>query len=91
MLLKIAAVYVGASVLTFIAYWMDKRAAQRKRLRIPEATLLVLGLAGGWPGGWVAQQTLRHKTKKSGYRALFWISVIVNIACVAWLIENIEV
>ncbi|MBC8065024.1 MAG: DUF1294 domain-containing protein, partial [Chlorobia bacterium] len=60
----IAVVYLGFSLLTYTAYWMDKRAARRNRDRIPEATLLALGVVGGWPGGLIAQHTLRHKTKK---------------------------
>ncbi|WP_307720873.1 DUF1294 domain-containing protein [Pseudoduganella lutea] len=39
-----------ASLATFLAYFLDKRAARAGRRRTPERTLLLFGLAGGWPG-----------------------------------------
>jgi hypothetical protein len=40
---------------------------QRRRIR---THLLLLGLCGGWPGGWLAQQTLRHKTARLLFNSL---------------------
>jgi uncharacterized membrane protein YsdA (DUF1294 family) len=42
-------------------------------------------MLGGWPGGLIAQQLLRHKSVKSSFQRAFWISVIVNLVCVAVL------
>lgn len=64
---------------TFAAYAVDKRAAQTDNGRIAEHTLLLLGMLGGWPGGVLAQQIFRHKTRKVSFQILFWISVIINI------------
>jgi len=75
----IAWIYLGLSILTFALYAGDKRAAQRNRWRTPENTLLIVGLVGGWPGAAIAQQVLRHKTKKLSFRTRFWLSVIVNV------------
>jgi uncharacterized membrane protein YsdA (DUF1294 family)/cold shock CspA family protein len=83
----IAGIYILLSVLTFVLYAADKRAAQKNRWRTPENTLLLIGLVGGWPGAAVAQQVLRHKTKKLSFRRLFWLTVIVNVlvfTLVAW-------
>lgn len=83
----IAGIYVLLSILTFVLYLADKRAAQANRWRTPENTLLILGLVGGWPGAAVAQQVLRHKTKKLSFRNKFWFTVIVNVIVfvfVAW-------
>ncbi len=76
----VAAVYAGASVLTFIVYAVDKSAAAADSRRVPEATLLALGLVGGWPGAIVAQQVLRHKSSKASFRSAFWGTVVVNVA-----------
>ena len=65
----VAGIYLGASVVCFFAYAVDKSAAAGDRRRVPEDTLLALGLVGGWPGAIVAQQTLRHKSNKA-WRAL---------------------
>lgn len=75
----VAFVYLGVSVLTFAMYAADKRAAQGNHWRTPENTLLLVGLIGGWPGAVVAQQLLRHKTKKLRFRTRFWSTVILNV------------
>jgi uncharacterized membrane protein YsdA (DUF1294 family)/cold shock CspA family protein len=77
--------YVALSLVAFIAYAFDKSAAQRGAWRTSEGTLLFLGLAGGWPGALIAQELLRHKSKKASFRTVFWITVLVNCAALAWL------
>jgi uncharacterized membrane protein YsdA (DUF1294 family) len=78
--LGVLALYAAASVLCFVAYGLDKRAAARGAQRTPERTLLLLGLFGGWPGGLVAQQVFRHKTVKASFLAKFWVTVLLNLA-----------
>lgn len=73
-------VYLGLSVLTFLAYVADKRAARSGGRRTPENTLHLLSLAGGWPGALVAQQLVRHKSSKASFRAVFRGTVIANVA-----------
>ncbi|MEO9079673.1 MAG: DUF1294 domain-containing protein [Rhodanobacter sp.] len=68
------------SVVTFLIYRNDKRAAVRHEQRTPENTLHVLALFGGWPGAWMAQKYLRHKSSKSSFQQVFWITVAIN-AC----------
>ena len=71
--------YLGLSVVTFVVYAVDKRAAGTGRRRVSENTLHLLALAGGWPGAIVAQQALRHKTAKRSFRRVFWLTVAANI------------
>lgn len=75
----VGGVYLTASLLAFLAYAMDKSAAVAGRWRISEASLLILGLVGGWPGAILAQQLLRHKSTKASFRSKFWASVILNV------------
>lgn len=77
--------YAAMSAITFVAYAIDKSAAQAGRWRTSEATLHLLALAGGWPGALLAQQTLRHKSQKRSFRAVFWITVLINCASLVWL------
>ena len=72
--------YAAASVAAFVAYVLDKVAAKSKRRRIPESTLHLLGLIGGWPGALVAQSLVRHKTRKREFQVLFWVAVVLNVA-----------
>ena len=78
--LWLAAAYAGMSVLTFVVYAMDKAAAQANRWRTAESTLHLLALACGWPGALLAQQWLRHKSAKREFRAVFWATVVLNVA-----------
>ena len=74
-----AAAYGVASFITFFAYAFDKTAAVRKTWRTSEGTLHMFGLLCGWPGAILAQQALRHKSSKSSFRAVFWLTVAANL------------
>lgn len=83
---ELAVGVVVVSLITWIAYAVDKRAAQAGRWRIAESTLHWLELLGGWPGAIAAQQWMRHKTQKAGFRAVFWLMVLLHVAAlVAWV------
>ena len=71
------------NVLTMVMYGADKMAARKGMRRVPEATLLVFGVTGGWPGAIVGQQLFRHKTQKQPFKTYFFISVIVSITVMA--------
>lgn len=81
-------VYCVVSILTFLAYRLDKSASRRGQWRTKESSLLLLGLAGGWPGAVVAQKVLRHKTRKVSFQVAFWGSVVMNAAAVGWLLSD---
>ncbi|HHW8964260.1 TPA: DUF1294 domain-containing protein, partial [Salmonella enterica] len=65
--------------LTLAIYGVDKTAARKTWRRVPESTLLVFGIVGGWPGAIVGQQLFRHKTQKQPFKTYFIVSVIVSI------------
>ena len=85
--LLLAAV-TGLSLLAYFMYWVDKSAAQRGGKRTPESTLHLASLAGGWPGALIAQQQFRHKTIKQPFQSVFWVTVALNVAAVAWLVKS---
>jgi len=74
-----ALAYVVLSAACLMAYAFDKSAAVAGRWRSSERSLLVLGLLGGWPGGLLAQQLLRHKSSKASFREAFWGTVVLNV------------
>lgn len=82
----VAWLYLSLSLLCFILYWCDKRAAERGGPRTPEARLLWLGVLCGWPGGLMARRLFRHKTVKQPFRLLFWCGAALNLALLGgWL------
>lgn len=76
-------VQVFFSIVSYIAYKWDKGMATSQQSRISEQKLHLLDLLGGWPGALIAQQQFRHKTVKARFQAMFWITVLLNIAAVA--------
>ncbi|PKM44656.1 MAG: DUF1294 domain-containing protein [Gammaproteobacteria bacterium HGW-Gammaproteobacteria-1] len=82
----ILAGYALISLLTLIVYAVDKSAARKGGRRVRERTLHLLALAGGWPGALIAQRLLRHKSRKQPFRAVFWLTVVLNCAVCVWLL-----
>ena len=65
---------------------VGKRRAQRGGRRIPENTLHLMEVLGGWPGAFIAQRVFRHKTQKLSFRIVFWLCVSVHLAAVGGVI-----
>ena len=73
-------VYTLVAVFWKLPLWVaDKSAAARGSRRVPENTLHLLSVAGGWPGALIAQQFLRHKSTKHEFRQVFWITAALNV------------
>lgn len=79
--------YLAASVVTFLAYAIDKSAASHNARRTPENTLHLLALLGGWPGAVAAQRLLRHKSVKKPFQISFWGTVVLNCGVLGWLLS----
>ena len=62
------------SLITFIAYGVDKKKAKDGKWRTKEKTLLLLSFFGGAFGGYPAMLIFRHKTK-----AEHWYFTFINI------------
>lgn len=84
----ILVVYLAASLITFVAYALDKSAAQNNQWRTQESTLHLLALLGGWPGALTAQRLLRHKSAKMSFQTTFWITVMLNCGAFGWLLSS---
>ncbi len=76
--------YLVIGSLTFVVYAKDKRAAINGNWRVPEKTLHIFSVAGGWLGALIAQDKLRHKTQKQPFRAIYWLTVVINVAVFLW-------
>lgn len=77
---------VLVSLCTFLLYRHDKRQAIAQGWRTPESTLHLAELLGGWPGAFLAQRILRHKSSKVSYQCVFWTIVIAyQLACFDYL------
>jgi len=79
---------IGAalSVLTFAVMAFDKHRARRRGRRMPETTLHLLELLGGWPGSLLASRWLRHKSAKPRFRIVRGACIVVHLAAAAALL-----
>jgi uncharacterized membrane protein YsdA (DUF1294 family) len=80
----VALYLLAINAMTFAAFAWDKRAAERQAWRVPERRLLMLAAFGGTPGALVAQQTLRHKTRKEPFRTSLWTVTAVQMGLLAF-------
>jgi len=80
LLLAALAWYGLLSLVTFVQYALDKRAARRGQWRIPEARLQGLALLGGWPGALAARKLLRHKSAQRGFGLVLAGCIVGNLA-----------
>lgn len=67
---------------TFMVFWWDKQAAREGSWRVRESTLLSLALIGGSVGAVLAQQMLRHKTRKQPFRSMLIIVIGFQISLI---------
>ncbi|MFV2029935.1 DUF1294 domain-containing protein [Neisseria sp. S1] len=84
--------YAVWSIVAWLMYRHDKQRALAFGAyrgfagRIPESTLLAVGLIGGWPGALLGRFFWRHKTTKQPFVACFWITVLINILVTSLLV-----
>jgi uncharacterized membrane protein YsdA (DUF1294 family) len=78
---------VAASLVTLVAYALDKQAAIRAGRRTPERTLHTLALLGGWPGGLIAMHLFKHKRRKAAFVRVFWLTAVVHVVVVGLLLR----
>lgn len=45
-----------------------------------------MGLSGGWPGALAAQRLFRHKSSMREFLFMFWLTVFLNVAALAYLV-----
>ena len=76
----VVAWYVVLAIITYLTYAKDKVAAQNNEWRTPEMTLHIMSALGGWVGALVAQTYLRHKSQKPDFRLGYYLTVIINLA-----------
>ena len=79
-------VYLVASLVTLLAYGHDKRAARLGRWRVPENTLHLFELCGGWIGGILGRKLFRHKTQKRSFLLRSWAITVLHALIWAGLI-----
>ena len=80
---------IGINAVSFVAYGIDKLKAKKGKWRIPEATLLLMAVAGGSIGAWMGMKVWHHKTLHKKFRygvpAILFLQMALGIY---WFISN---
>jgi uncharacterized membrane protein YsdA (DUF1294 family) len=76
--------YGALALATFVLYGWDKLQARRGGHRIPERTLHLLALAGGFFGAWLGMRLFRHKTMKPGFALIVILAAFGHAAFWGW-------
>ena len=77
--------FIIISLITYCLYASDKKKAKKGKWRIPEKVLLGFSFFGGAIGGYIAMQTLRHKTKHWYFHAVNILGLIWQLGLLAYL------
>lgn len=80
--------YFVLGLITYGMYAKDKAAAQSGEWRTPESTLHLLSILGGWVGAMVAQTYLRHKSQKPEFRMTYYLTVVINLAVLLFIMAG---
>ena len=76
---------LAVNITSFLLYGIDKYKAKKGRLRISEATLLLMAVIGGSIGAWVGMRIWHHKTMHKKFKYGIPLIIIMQIALVAYL------
>jgi uncharacterized membrane protein YsdA (DUF1294 family) len=79
---------LGLNVFTFLVFAYDKACAVRGTWRVPERQLFLLMLVGGSLGGWLAMVRLHHKTRKTSFRSIASLIVLLQLVALAELVHQ---
>ncbi len=78
--------YVILGLITLILFAKDKYASKNGVWRIPEVTLYIFSLFGGWTGGVIGQKAFRHKTQKQPFKTFYLITIGFNLLMLTLLL-----
>lgn len=77
-----------SSVATFALYGYDKSQAKSAAQRVPERTLHLCSLVGGFLGGWLGRMVFRHKTQKPIFLVILMAATVIHVAVIFLLRKN---
>ena len=81
-------IYLAAiNLITLVLFCVDKHRAKTGNWRIPEGVLLGLSLAGGSVGGLIGMLAAHHKVRKARFMVGLPLTIMLQAAIIAHLIQ----
>ncbi|MDE5983682.1 MAG: DUF1294 domain-containing protein [Eubacterium sp.] len=81
--------YVFVNLLSALLAYSDKRKAVKGKWRIPENTLLLIGLIGGAAGEYVMMKKIHHKTQHAKFMIGLPLEFTLHIIIIALIIAKV--
>lgn len=81
--------YAILAAVSVVLTVLDKRAAVKGKWRVPEATLMLLGLCGGALPMFVTMRTIRHKTKHMKFMIGLPAEMALHVALICLIVFNV--
>lgn len=75
--------YLGMSVIAFLMHREDKRRAEKQLWRIPDDSIHLVELLGGWPGTLIGQRRYQLKARKKSYQGA--LRFIIFLHLIGWV------
>lgn len=73
------------NLLIFLIYGIDKSKARRGAWRVPEKILLILDLACGGFGAWLAGIIFHHKTRKWYFKTVWFLGMVITLVALYFI------
>lgn len=73
------------NLLIFLIYGIDKCKARRGAWRVPEKILLILALACGGFGAWLAGIIFHHKTRKWYFKTVWFLGMVTTLVALYFI------
>lgn len=78
-------ILIGINLLTYLIFGIDKVKAKNNSWRIPEKTLFILTFLGGSIGAVIGMIQFHHKTKKSEFKSVIYLIILIQIALLSFI------
>ena len=80
---------IGINLFTYIAFYVDKKKAQKGKRRISEKEFLQLSLIGGIIGALFAMKNFRHKTQKKSFYNKIYSILLLYICLILYIVYKL--
>lgn len=80
---------IGINLFTYIAFYVDKKKAQKGKRRISEKELLQLSLIGGIIGALFGMKNFRHKTQKKSFYNKIYSILLLYICLILYIVYKL--
>lgn len=79
--------FLVISIVAVVVTAVDKKASKRRRKkRIPESTLMFIGLFGGALPMYITMKVIRHKTKHKKFMIGLPVMIVLHAILILWYI-----